>query len=129
MCWSQEIDQLFKIFQLVGVPDNNTWPGVEGLWAFDRDVFPNWQQSAVTQVRTKHLGQGCWVASASRHRPVSPCAVVVQQEGGVVQYPHLHGRVPDLEPAGVDLLQQMLQCDPAARITASDALQHEYLRT
>lgn len=34
--------------------------------------------------------------------------------------------VPTLEQDGVDLLEQMLQYDPAKRITAADAMKHPY---
>ncbi len=34
--------------------------------------------------------------------------------------------VPTLDPTGIDLLNQMLQYDPARRITAQAALQHPF---
>lgn len=34
--------------------------------------------------------------------------------------------VPTLDQDGVDLLEQMLQFDPAKRITAADAMNHPY---
>lgn len=34
--------------------------------------------------------------------------------------------VPTLDADGVDLLEQMLQYDPAKRITAADAMVHPY---
>ncbi|KAK3227537.1 hypothetical protein Dsin_007399 [Dipteronia sinensis] len=36
--------------------------------------------------------------------------------------------VPNLEPAGVDLLSEMLCLDPKKRITAENALQHDYFK-
>ncbi|GMP60881.1 hypothetical protein CsSME_00023567 [Camellia sinensis var. sinensis] len=36
--------------------------------------------------------------------------------------------VPDLEPAGVDLLSKMLCMDPARRISAPRALEHAYFK-
>jgi serine/threonine protein kinase len=34
--------------------------------------------------------------------------------------------VPTLDEDGVDLLEQMVQYDPAKRITAADAMNHPY---
>jgi cyclin-dependent kinase len=47
-----------------------------------------------------------------------------------IQYPKPRGGlaslVPTLDPVGTDLLAQMLQFDPARRITAQDALEHPF---
>lgn len=39
---------------------------------------------------------------------------------------NLQHLVPTLDQDGVDLLEQMLQYDPAKRITAADAMNHPY---
>jgi cyclin-dependent kinase len=36
--------------------------------------------------------------------------------------------VPGLDESGLDLLDKMLKCNPAERITAKDAMNHPYLR-
>ena len=36
--------------------------------------------------------------------------------------------VPGLDEQGLDLLEKMLKCNPAERITAKDAMLHPYLR-
>ena len=36
--------------------------------------------------------------------------------------------VPSLDDEGLDLLEQMLKCNPADRITAIEAMKHPYLR-
>ena len=38
----QEIDQLFKIFQQLGTPDDDAWPGVTQLPDYST-IFPKWQ--------------------------------------------------------------------------------------
>ena len=38
-----EIDQLFKIFRVLGTPTESTWPGVSQLPDF-KDTFPQWQK-------------------------------------------------------------------------------------
>jgi serine/threonine protein kinase len=35
--------------------------------------------------------------------------------------------VPGLDEQGLDLLEHMLKCNPADRITAKDAMRHPYL--
>lgn len=78
-----EIDEIFKIFRILGTPDENTWPGVSGLPDF-KSTFPKWGKKDIEQY------------------------------------------VPGLEAAGVDLLEDMLVYDPAQRISAKQALAHEY---
>ncbi len=48
-------------------------------------------------------------------------------------YPQYKGEplrklVPGLDPTGLDLLDKMLKCNPAERITAKEAMQHQYLK-
>lgn len=78
-----EIDQLFRIFRLLGTPNESLWPGVTSLPDFKPD-FPNW--------------------------PAVPLAQVI----------------PQLDPIGLDLLQQLLVLDPAKRLSAKRALLHPY---
>ena len=39
---SSEIDQLFQIFRLLGVPSENTWKEVNSLPNFESSLFPKW---------------------------------------------------------------------------------------
>lgn len=78
-----EIDELFKIFQVLGTPSEQTWPGVSTLPYF-KGSFPNW--------------------------------------GGN----HLPRLYPQLDAAGVDLLNRMLTFDPTKRISAKDAMKHPW---
>lgn len=39
----QEIDELFKIFRLLGTPNEQTWPGVSQFADF-KDTFPKWER-------------------------------------------------------------------------------------
>eukprot|EP00850_Spirogloea_muscicola_P015906 SM000125S26111 [mRNA] locus=s125:288777:290905:- [translate_table: standard] len=80
-----EIDELFKIFRLLGTPTEETWPGVTQLPDF-KSAFPKWPAKDLVTV------------------------------------------VPTLDPVGLDLLKQMLFLEPSRRITARDALEHEYFR-
>ena len=37
-----EIDELFKIFRVLGTPNETTWPGVSLLPDYKKNTFPNW---------------------------------------------------------------------------------------
>ncbi|KAE9610678.1 putative cyclin-dependent kinase CMGC-CDK-Pl family [Lupinus albus] len=78
-----EIDELFKIFRIMGTPNEETWPGVTSLPDF-KSAFPKWSAKDLATL------------------------------------------VPNLEPAGLDLLKSMLCLDPSKRITARSALEHGY---
>ncbi|CAD5196558.1 unnamed protein product [Musa acuminata subsp. malaccensis] len=80
-----EIDELFKIFRVLGTPNEDTWPGVTSLPDF-KSAFPKWLSKDLVTV------------------------------------------VPNLTAAGVDLLSKMLCLDPSKRITARQALEHEYFK-
>ena len=38
----RELDQLFRIFRVLGTPNEETWPGVTNLRDY-KSTFPNWQ--------------------------------------------------------------------------------------
>ncbi|KAL5679882.1 hypothetical protein ACJX0J_006267, partial [Zea mays] len=80
-----EIDELFKIFRVLGTPNEQSWPGVSCLPDF-KTAFPRWQSQDLATI------------------------------------------VPNLEPAGLDLLSKMLRYEPSKRITARQALEHEYFK-
>ncbi|KAF6167340.1 hypothetical protein GIB67_043201 [Kingdonia uniflora] len=80
-----EIDQLYKIFSILGTPNEDIWPGVTSLPDF-KSAFPKWSAKALATL------------------------------------------VPNLEPAGVDLLSKLLCLDPRERVTARNALEHEYFK-
>jgi len=42
-----EIDQLYKIFRVLGTPNENSWPGVSKLKDYKK-TFPNWNPSEYT---------------------------------------------------------------------------------
>ncbi|RMD42812.1 hypothetical protein DV735_g2322, partial [Chaetothyriales sp. CBS 134920] len=78
-----EIDEIFKIFKLLGTPDESSWPGVTSFPDF-KTSFPKWRREPTYKM------------------------------------------VPNLEQAGLDLLDAMLEYDPAHRISAKAACNHPY---
>jgi len=47
-----EIDQIFKIFKILGTPNETTWPGVSQLPDF-KPTFPQWNPSALSRTVTE----------------------------------------------------------------------------
>ncbi|KAL9625068.1 MAG: hypothetical protein Q9160_000797 [Pyrenula sp. 1 TL-2023] len=78
-----EIDEIFKIFKLLGTPDETTWPGITSFPDF-KPSFPKWSRDETTT-----LCKG-------------------------------------MEDAGLDLLDELLQYDPAKRISAKQGCMHPY---
>ncbi|KAL4811441.1 putative cell division control protein 2 kinase [Aspergillus unguis] len=80
-----EIDEIFKIFRLLGTPDENLWPGVTSFPDY-KPTFPKWKREET------------------------------------------HNLVPGLEDDGLDLLEALLEYDPARRISAKQACMHPYFQ-
>jgi len=80
-----EIDQIYRIFRILGTPTDATWPGFTQLPAYNPQ-FPKYASTRLADA------------------------------------------VPNLDPDGLDLLSKMLVYDPAKRISAVRALQHDYFK-
>jgi cyclin-dependent kinase 2 len=50
----QEISQLYKIFEILGTPDNDVWPGVTELPDYIT-TFPKWRPKDLDAVLNNHL--------------------------------------------------------------------------
>uniref|UniRef100_A0A7S4JG78 cyclin-dependent kinase n=1 Tax=Paramoeba aestuarina TaxID=180227 RepID=A0A7S4JG78_9EUKA len=84
-----EIDQLYKIFCILGTPTEETWPGVTELPDF-KAFFPRWTPKVLSE--------------------------------------SIQGLTPNLNKAGLDLLDELLRYHPADRISARRALNHEWFK-
>ncbi|KAG0312271.1 Cyclin-dependent kinase 3 [Linnemannia gamsii] len=78
-----EIDEMFKIFKILGTPNETVWPGVSSLKDWNPE-FPKWQRK------------------------------------------DLRTLVPGLNEEGLDLLEQLIDYNPARRISAKRALLHPF---
>lgn len=56
-CGDSEIDQIFKIFKLLGTPKEETWPGVSKLKDF-KPTFPKWNKEELSTVNTNLSPEG-----------------------------------------------------------------------
>ena len=95
-----DIDQLFKIFRILGTPSDHEWPGISRLPHYS-PVFPNWPALRLERV----VGR-----------------IVVQDHAGVVG-----GVSPALAGPAVDFLARCLAYEPSSRITAREALAHWFI--
>jgi cell division cycle 2-like len=99
---TSEIDQLAKIFELVGVPTEETWPTFKDLPNAKTLNFPRNKQTYP-----------------------SPKREITDHRTGSLLQVRLGSR---LTSSGIDLLSSFLTLDPSKRITAAEALQHPYFK-
>ncbi|KAH0756318.1 hypothetical protein KY290_026588 [Solanum tuberosum] len=90
-----EVDQIDKIFRILGTPNETIWPGFSKL----PGVKVNFVKHQFNNLRNKFQ---------------SPTTSYMGK--------------PDLSESGLDLLNKLLTYDPAKRISADAALNHEWFR-
>ncbi|KAG6017591.1 hypothetical protein E4U54_005838 [Claviceps lovelessii] len=97
---NNEVEQLAKIFELCGMPTEETWPGFRKL--------PNAPSLKLP------------IASAAGPQPASSSSSSLTT-GSVIR-----ARFPYMTTAGSSLLSALLSLDPQRRPSAKSMLQHEY---
>lgn len=83
-----EKDQMEKVFELCGTPNENVWPGVSSLPYYNMVQKP----------------EKDWLPDRLQHRFVKS----------------------DMDGKAIDLLKKLLTMDPAKRMSAGDALDHDW---
>jgi len=96
-----EVDQLARIFSLMGAPNEDRWPGVQSL--------PNFASVAATVSRAPTRG---------RLREMFSISASLGSGGAVW-----------LSDVGLGLLAQLLELDPSKRLSSDQALESPWLRT
>jgi serine/threonine protein kinase len=102
-----EVEQMFKIFKLTGSPAPGLFPRYE-------KTFPKWESFNFADV----LGDAKTVMRL--------CQLLVPHREATLDKLHRIGQV--IGPLGLDFLQRCLELDPQRRMSASQALSHEFLR-
>jgi len=92
-----ELEQLDKMFKLLGTPNEKIWPGFSKLHAVQKCQF---QQQAFNNLRNKFPAPNPLLPGPSDK--------------------------PTLSEKGFDLLNKLLTYDPEKRISAQEALNHEW---
>merc|ERR1711920_651607 len=59
-----EIDELYRIFRVLGTPNESVWPGVSKLPDYSI-TFPNWRARDFKQIIGKSLSYSCTLTEAN----------------------------------------------------------------
>ena len=76
----QEIDEIFKIFRLLGTPNVETWPGVKELPDY-KDCFPKWIAKPLHEVLPDKAAHDCQYLQSC---PYCQCSLPDVQESGLL---------------------------------------------
>ncbi|PHU09249.1 Cell division control protein 2 -like protein [Capsicum chinense] len=114
-----EIDELFKIFRVMGTPNEDTWPGVTSLPDY-KSAFPKWPPKDLGVIVPNVDGAGLDLLGSS----LPPSLHVLRPELA------LHSGYSIIVLLNLKPLasRKMLCLDPSKRITARNALGHEYFK-
>lgn len=96
ICGKSEIDQLERMFKIVGTPNDENWPGWRDL-KYAKKYSQVYSKSVANKLRDKFP-----IMPLSKDDPMY------------------------LTDCGVDLLCKLLTLDPNKRISAEDALRHPW---
>uniref|UniRef100_A0A3Q7HQX7 cyclin-dependent kinase n=1 Tax=Solanum lycopersicum TaxID=4081 RepID=A0A3Q7HQX7_SOLLC len=128
-----EIDELFKIFRVMGTPNEDTWPGVTSLPDY-KSAFPKWPPKDLAIIVPNVDGAGLdllgmeglhWIQST---RIITFGAICSQLSYLGMKTNNCNCKKIQ-QPAVIETSKcKMLSLDPSKRITARNALEHEYFK-
>jgi serine/threonine-protein kinase BUR1 len=104
---TSDLDQLDRIWQLCGTPNQHTWPNFDALPGCDGHT--RWTTLYARKVKQAY--ERCCLSSLA----------------ALIALPDLPVLSVGSETA--DLLDKLLVCNPRERITAAQALEHDYFWT
>eukprot|EP00983_Pelagomonas_calceolata_P059197 1145823-Pelagomonas_calceolata.AAC.8 len=119
------MEQLNRIYSVLGTPNEDVWPGVGSLPnARGASQLPHHSgEQNLTPLRAKLGAQG----ELSVHKTSNPAATSWHSMRGCLpQFLTGHPPADYTRASGVELLRAMLTLDPSKRITAKAALRHPY---
>ncbi|KFO18362.1 Frizzled-7 [Fukomys damarensis] len=108
---STVFEQLERIWEVLGVPTEDTWPGVSKL--------PNYNPGNTDL----HFLNALKIGNVRRALPLRE-SILYCELNSQDEFPDWLGEVPEAE----DLASRMLKGFPRARVSAQEALVHEYFR-
>ncbi|KZV39976.1 cyclin-dependent kinase G-2 [Dorcoceras hygrometricum] len=125
-----EVEQLDKIFKILGTPNETIWPGFSKLPGvkvnFVKHKLPALGDSGLAFLPPLVTVSDIWLRNlvASNHRLVYFRYNLLRKKFPATSFTGS----PVLSDAGFDLLNKLLTYDPDKRITAEDALNHPWFR-
>lgn len=108
-----EIDQLFKIFSLVGSPNSENWSCLNDSGSF-KSTFPNWPSVYFPDIAKSQ--------SSTEYKTLVK-TLTPNRETALKSLKLLHERIG---PDGLDLIWQCLNIDPQQRPSAESILNHKF---
>jgi len=111
-----EVEQLFKIFNFVGAPSVELFNEKYKISDEASIKLPNWERI--------HFGHSCQDPGSEEFKHLVN-SYIPGREQSLYKLMELKGK---LGKSGMDLLWRLLDLDPNNRITAAEAIKHEYFQ-